>query len=179
MSGVVCANFGTKRTPGPACKRAWHGKCYWQHLKDPFPVMWTWDLDDCLLGLEALEEDDPSHFKWARDGDHLMCPFQCDECHFYNIQRRPPRVWLMMCIRRASLDAFWSREMAMVVANQREAVRVLRTCERLGINRPYPARGPFAVNNDCGMMVACQSLLRSLDPERNSEMIQFETMRKL
>ena len=84
-----------------------------------------------------------------------------------------------MCICRASLDAFWLWEMATVVANQREAVRVIRMCERLGIDHPYPARGPFIVNDNCGMMVACQSLLRSLDPGRNSEMIQFEMMRKL
>jgi hypothetical protein len=29
-------------------------------------------------------------FRVGRDGDHLLCPFQCDLCHFQNIQRRLP-----------------------------------------------------------------------------------------
>jgi hypothetical protein len=29
-------------------------------------------------------------FKSGRNGDHLLCPFQCDLCHFRNIQGRDP-----------------------------------------------------------------------------------------
>ena len=33
---------------------------------------------------------DSIRFKEARDGDHLITPFQCVECHFVNIQGRLP-----------------------------------------------------------------------------------------
>jgi hypothetical protein len=34
------------------------------------------DLDDALMTEEALEEDDPARFREARDGNHLLTPFQ-------------------------------------------------------------------------------------------------------
>jgi hypothetical protein len=84
-----------------------------------------------------------------------------------------------MCIRQANLDAFWLRESATVRMNQLEGnqVRSLSAC--LGIDSLYPARRPFEVDNLFGMLIACQSLLRSLDAGRNAKTIQFETVRKL
>jgi len=147
-------------------------------------VLQAADLDESFLGPESLEEEDRDRFKCARDGDHMMCPFQCDECHFYNIQQRRPGVKvqdnvLLMCIRRANLDAFWSRETATVEANRREGARVLSGSARLGLDQPYPERKPFGVGDTFGMLIACQSLLRSLDAGRNTGTIQYETMRKL
>jgi hypothetical protein len=147
-------------------------------------VLQTTDLDESILGAELMEEDDPDRFKCGRDGDHLMCPFQCDTCHFYNIQGRRPGVKsqddvLLMCIRRANLDAFWSRESATVRQNQREGVRGLVLSARLGVDNPYPERRPYPVGDSFGMLIACQSLLKSLDGGRNTGTIQFETMRKL
>jgi hypothetical protein len=155
-----------------------------QHPKDPFPFLRAWHLEDSIMGPEELEEDNPDRFKCARNGDHLMCPFQCNLCHFYNIQRRGPGAKvqdevLLMCIWRASLDAFWSRESSTVLANLRESGRVLSVCARLGVDQLYPERGPFEIGDLFGMMIACQSLLRSLAPGKNTDMIQFETMRKL
>lgn len=69
------------------CKAAWHGSCYKQDANDRFLVLQSWDLDETLLGPDELEDDDPLRFKCARDGDHLMCRFQCNECHFFNIQK--------------------------------------------------------------------------------------------
>jgi hypothetical protein len=114
-SGVVCANFGKPRKTGIVCMGMWHAKCYRQDPKDPFPVLHANDLDDAVLRSEQLESDDPDRFRKARDGDHLMCPFQCDVCHFRNIQGRSPSEdhhdkLFMLCIRRANLDALWSRE---------------------------------------------------------------------
>ena len=77
------------------------------------------------------------------------------------------------------MDAFWSRESATILANRREATRVLSVCARLGIDQPYPDRAPFVVADTFGMMIACRSLLRSLDAGKNSDTIHVETMRKL
>ena len=74
-------------------------------------------------GEVVFVEEDADRFMEARNGDHLMCPFQCDECHFWNIQGQGPDEdsWkdrrLLMCIRRASLDALWAREPSTVAAN--------------------------------------------------------------
>lgn len=138
-SGVVCGKFGQERENGLVCNGAWHGKCYKQDAKHPFPVLRAWDLEESIVGPEELEEDDPDRFKCARDGNHLMCPFQCDLSHFYNIQRRWPGAKvqdgvLLMCICQANLDAFWSQESTTVfLANRREASRVLSVCARLGL----------------------------------------------
>ncbi len=64
--------------------------------------------------LQDAEEE--KRFLEARDGDNLVTPFQCDRCHFINIMGREPLedlstdLRMLKCIRRANLDAFWSRE---------------------------------------------------------------------
>eukprot|EP00978_Attheya_sp_CCMP212_P026979 scaffold89845_cov24-Attheya_sp.AAC.1 len=78
--------------------------------------------------LELQEDNDSFRFKFARDGDHLMCPFQCDLCQFINVKKRHPANlpgddMLLLCIRRANLDACWARESSTVYQNMREAVR--------------------------------------------------------
>jgi hypothetical protein len=85
-SGLVCKNFGKQCENRVICEGAWHGSCYRQVDSNPFPVLQTTDLDESFLGAEVLEDDDPNRFKCGREGDHLMCPFQCDLCHFHNIQ---------------------------------------------------------------------------------------------
>jgi hypothetical protein len=86
------------------------------------------DLDDSMLATTDLAADDPERFKLARDGDHLMCPFQCDGCHFQNLKKRTPVALdtdgvLLLCIWRANLDALWAREPATVHSNRREGAR--------------------------------------------------------
>ena len=64
-------------------------------------------------GEVVIEEKDKMRFLAARDGDHLVTPFQCELCHFHNIMERDPQdnlasdVRLLKLFRRASLDAFW------------------------------------------------------------------------
>ena len=47
-------------------------------------------LNDLLMGVNDLEPDDPHRFQMARNGDCMMLLFQCDLCHFMNIQKRVP-----------------------------------------------------------------------------------------
>mgnify|MGYP000040298935 CR=1 FL=1 len=62
-----------------------------------------------------------------------MVPFQCELCHFRNVMKRNPEKSnpvdneLLDFMRRANLDAFWSREPTSVSANLKEAKRVERT----------------------------------------------------
>jgi hypothetical protein len=62
---LVCGNFGQVQENGVRCENAWHGGCYRQFEADSFPVLQVADLDDCLLGWDTLEEEDPDRFKCA------------------------------------------------------------------------------------------------------------------
>jgi hypothetical protein len=157
-----------------------------QDKLDDFPVLGQQDLDESLIDESFLEDDDPKRFQEGRDGDHLMCPFQCEECHFINIKGSLPRldnpsdVLLMCCMRRANLDSFWSRERSTVYSNLLEGKRFLATQKLLGINSSsLPPRGPFPKKDVMGMGVAASFLLRSKAKGQNANTIQFQTVRKV
>ena len=130
MSGVFCANFGTRRSDHlKSCFGAWHSKCYCQNEKDKFPVLTLKDLDEGMVSAEDLDDNGEKRFCEARDGDFLLTPFQCDLCHYQNMTQTNPEPTkevrdeaLLLAIWRANLDAFWSRERGTVEANRREGV---------------------------------------------------------
>jgi hypothetical protein len=143
------------------------------------------DLDDSILESDDLKDDDPDRFRTARAGDHLMCPFQCDECHFVNIHGTASRrgdvkdILCMLVLRRAILDSFWGRERATVDANRGEAARYIQAAGVMGVVRPYPRRGPFPIRDEWGMTTAMVLLLRSREKGRNAEFVQYKTIRKV
>jgi hypothetical protein len=186
LKGTVCGNFGIVRCPTiPTCSGAWHAKCYRQDGADKFPVLKSKDLDDSILETEDLLDEVPDRFKIAREGDHLICPFQCDTCHFVNIHGtspdpgRPQDRLRLLAIRRTILDSLWARETATVNATRREGARYMNEAMALGILRPYPMRGPFPLGDHWGVATACILVMRSLDKGRNAEFVQYETIRKV
>jgi hypothetical protein len=115
-----------------------------------------------------------------------MCPFQCDCCHFWNIHKvgsdeegDPKDKLCLLAVRRAILDGFWAREKATVEANAREARKYVLEASLMGIVKPYPPRGPFPVEDEWGMGPAAVLLMRSLDKGKNSEFVQYETIRNV
>jgi hypothetical protein len=120
----------------------------------------------------------------ARAGDHLMTPFQCDECHFQNIMGRNPSVLepkdseILEYIRRATLDAFWDRSNSTVNSNRRAAHKLESFGESLGLPSMAPPMGPFPLRDDAGMRIAIGILNRSLDPGSHEEYVQWATFRK-
>ena len=152
---------------------------------DRFPVLQAMDLDeDALMEPDDIVDDDPLRHHEARDGDHLMCPFQCDWCQFVNVHHCVPDTTAeqdklcMMVIRRANLDALWARERATTEANRREASLFVAEGERLGFVNPYPPRGPWPIEDVWGMKTALVILQRSMAPGRNAAFVQYETIRK-
>jgi hypothetical protein len=150
-----------------------------------FPVLQVPDLDDSLVDESALKEDDPRRFKEARDGDYLMTPFQCPECHFFNITKRLPvgsnhvDTLDLMCIQRVILDSFWARERSTVNLNRLEGKKFLAMQRRLGFKVDFlPPKGPYPKTDEWGMAIACGMLLRSKAPGKNSATIQYETLSK-
>ncbi len=115
----------------------------------------------------------------------MLSPFQCDLCHFRNIQKRDPLfghrkdILLLQCIRRASLDAFWAREPSTVRANLRGAKRLEEIGDTLGMRAVCPPLGPYSDEDTFGMTLAVCILIRSLDPGKTEEFIQFSTARGL
>ena len=187
LCGIVCANFGNTRGTSRTCAGIWHAKCYAQLAEDKFPVYEAGDLDDALLDNELNGElaDDQHRFQVARVGDDLMCTFQCDDCSFYNLQGRYPNEnkeadkLLLLCIRRATLDAFWARERTTVEKNWREIKSLVATGEAMGLEEPLPPRGPCPIVDEQGLNVACLMLMKTMNQGRNSRHIQFETARKV
>jgi hypothetical protein len=185
VRGIFCGNYGHKRSQEiQICYGAWHPKCYKKDPLDKYPVLQTKDLDDVLMDPNEIVDDDPSRFQVARDGDHLICPFQCDECHFVNIHKCHANTdssqdrLCLLAIRQANLDALWARERATVEANRREALLFIQEGRTLGYADPYPARGPWPIEDLWGMKTATVILQRSMAPGKNAPFVQYETIRK-
>lgn len=118
----------------------------------------------------------------ARDGDHLMLSFQCDLCHFRNILGRDPGdssqdVLLLAYIRRANLDAFWSREPSTVRGNLLQAKRLATLEDEMGVDCSTPPMGPFPLEDVQGIKAAILVLRRSRDPGKYEEFVQPATYR--
>jgi hypothetical protein len=79
-------------------------------------VLASVDVNEGLVNDEAMENEDPMRFREVRDGDHLMCPIQCDDYVFVNLRKRRAMdndirdLLTIICIRRIILDGFWVRE---------------------------------------------------------------------
>jgi hypothetical protein len=91
-----------------------------------------------------MGDEEEDRFEVARPGDHLLCPFKCELCLFRNIQGRSPLfgegklsgVVLLRALRRANLDAFWSREPNTVSQNLGTVNRILQLGFELGMDNP-------------------------------------------
>ena len=95
-------------------------------------------------------DEDPERFQVARDGDHMMVPFQCDTCQFMNIQKRLPRSGnaqdelLLKCLRHVILDSFWSRERSTVQGNWNLIRNSMAEGRAMGLGgEVLPTLGPF------------------------------------
>ena len=78
--------FWFERYPEVSCAGVWYAACYKKYYDNSFPTMGRDVFDYSLMGVNDLELDDPYIFQVARNGDHMMLPFQCDILQFINIQ---------------------------------------------------------------------------------------------
>ena len=115
-----------------------------------------------------------------------MLPFQCDLCHFRNIQRRNPDTLryakdalALQCIRRANLDSLWSREPTTVARNANQARTMEELGDALGFDCVAPPMGPFPLNDTFGMKIACVTLMKSLAPGKWEATVQYATARRM
>ena len=122
----------------------------------------------------------------ARDGDHIMTPFECDKCIYRKLKGRDPiplsnqDSLLMLMIRRMNLDAFWSRARGTVKQNLWCVKQTLEMSDALGLDGPYEHSGPYPMKDHCGYEVAATMLMKSRRPgNRNRSYTQLATIKKL
>ncbi len=130
--------------------------------------------------------EDDERFLSARSGDSTFCPFQCDVCWFVNLKKEMPsklrlsHIRLLGYIRRANLDAMWSRESATVLSSLSGLNKQKRIAVELDLPMPGTQRGPWEVADSWGMQTAISVLRQSQEPGRNRAAYQqFDSVRRL
>jgi hypothetical protein len=115
-----------------------------------------------------------------------MIQFECDLCVFSKLKGRPPahanatEKLVMACIRRATLDAFWSRADSTVTGHARHIKEGIELAEFLGIEPPYVPAGPLPPFDHCGYAMAILMLVKSRQKGKyHSSHQQWETIRKI
>ena len=115
-----------------------------------------------------------------------MVQFECDSCIYRKLKKgRNPGVnessdaLLLACIRRANLDAFWSRAESTVTSHARLINEGVELAELVGIDPPFVPMGPLPSNDHCGYGVAVLILMKSQKQGKyHTSHQQWETIRK-
>ena len=88
-------------------------------------------------------------------------PFECELCHFRNMMGRDPdwyshkENYTLMCIRRANLDAMWSREPSTVQANLSRLRQDYTECVSVfPFAPPFPDMANHKMDDRVGMKAA-------------------------
>jgi len=85
----------------------------------------------------------------------------------------------MKLIRRANLDALWSREPTTVSGNLLVARQGVNMATALGFqDQLFRPMGPFPLEDSFGMAAAIVMLQQSLKPGKYAKTVQFGTARK-
>jgi hypothetical protein len=182
VDGLCCTNLFVSRGIFPPCKSAWCDGCYTMGTEVHFRIR----KPDNELGMK-IPMGEEKRFTYGRAGDQFVTRFQCDICHFVNIRERLPNIKilsdskLLSFIRRATLDAMWSRESGTVEKNLYLVKRSLTSFAKFEISpdKALPKMGPCPIKDDVGMSLAVAMLDRSLDAGRTEETLQFESLRKM
>ena len=180
--GIFCGNFLLKRGGFDPCMYAVCGGCYKQHPRDNYATQKELDEDEAWVTDERLGD----RFKCGRNGDHLMgIPFECDLCHFRNLNGRDPCASLpkdnytLLAIRRASLDAFWSRETSTVTGNLSRLIKdYTASMNAYSMMCPLPVLGNPKLEDRVGMSVALMMLEASTRGGRYGPNLQYDSTRR-
>ena len=115
-----------------------------------------------------------------------MTPFECDLCVFVKLKRRYPLAAsemdrkLVACIRRVTLDAFWSRATSTVGNNLRSVRKIVNGSEQVELLGPFETLRPMPKHDHCGYQIAISMVLASTKRGKHSDQYtQFDTIRHL
>jgi hypothetical protein len=156
----------------------WCGSCY---QKPPYNLFHHAQPSD-ESGVHWRSDKDKDRHLYARDGDHLITPLQCDLCVFRNLKGRNPTTqddFLMACIRQVNLDALWGRETATVGSTLRAVQQTIKALQQVHLTPPFPPLGPYSVKDSFGYAIAMAIIIKSRSARRYANYQQFESIRKL
>jgi hypothetical protein len=178
MEGAFCANFGQPVIGLPLCHRAWCTACYQQRPGTSLLVYHGSDPET------APNPNEEKFYLQARAGDSTCCPFECDEYFFFRITGSTSQHELLQnqtildLIRRANLDAFWSRALRTVRELRRMFYADLKLGETLGFTMFPEPPGPFPTQYDGGMRAAIGILHRTNLAGRHEARHKYSSARK-
>ena len=169
----------------------WCGECYSSepdlsfHVADSENLVMDEGDDNRLQSGWKGKRLDRHRYCVARDGDDLLVSFECDICVFSKVYQRLPDIdndndkFVMACIRRVNLDAFWSRARSTVSSNTVRFREMVRLSNKLGFEPPYYDPGPLPGYDHCGYRVAILMVAKSLQAGKySSTHNQWDTIRK-
>ena len=113
-----------------------------------------------------------------------MCLFQCEVCHFRNMELRDPDGGgrddkVLIYIKCVNLDAFWSRKPSTVYTYFLEIRPVIKDADEMGMEPPSPEMGCMDSEDISGIGSAVLILKKSLNPRMyNRKHLTFESTRK-
>ena len=122
----------------------------------------------------------------AREGNHLMTPFECDLCIFIKLKGRflisqsDEDKKLASYIRRVNLDYLWSRAPTTVTNNLRLANNFVNLPNVVRLKSPFISNGTFPGSDNCGYQIAISMILMSTKPRRyDKSYAHFDAIRHL
>ena len=182
LKGIFCSNFNHSRGIWSPCRSVWCATCYVAEPSVKFHI----NAPDEDEGVVWKRKGESSKFLQARSGDFIFTPFQCDVCSFRNIQSRSPLPSsqadqrLLAYIRRANLDAIWSRTPGTISGSLVGIRKILKTAELLNMPSPLEDLGPWPVEDIHGLRLAIAILQASQEGGKNSkEYTQYDSIRKI
>jgi hypothetical protein len=127
----------------------------------------------------------PDEYLVARDGDHLLVPFECDLCIFRKLHMNDlsptseqDRL-LLACYRHVTLDAFWSTASSTVAGNRDKIRQGLVLSKLVGLDGPYVHYGSMPSTDTFGYEVAIQTVLALRRPGKYArDHTQWDSIRK-
>ena len=117
----------------------------------------------------------------------MITPFECDFCIFRKLRLRDldrtnvQDNYLMICIRRMNLDAFWSKAPSTVKQNATLVKRMIESSAKVGnLHGPFERASPLPPHDHCGYHIA----FLMLDDSRNQGKYhkthkQFDSVRRI
>ena len=127
-----------------------------------------------------------NEFEAARPDDHLLTPLQCDTCVFRRLHQRDPEPrsnsdnLLLAFIRRANIDAFWSRSSSTVKNTRINVQRTVEPLSMFGLSGPFYDPGPSTSHDTFVYETAISVLVDSQKAGRYSlSHEQWDTIRRV
>ena len=123
-------------------------------------------------------------FHKARDGYHIIIPFECNLCIFRKLRKVEPLVisskdkLLLVCTQRMNLNAFWSQARSTVAQNTRNVKTSINFSELLGLQGTFEHEGPYQDWYHCGYEVASKIILYSRNMGKYDTTHHSKKMRK-